>query len=65
MSKVSNNWFRGPKTNFFERSDLYLLVWDKKIRLAPFLDYIMNVQSTLIPYHKMTTVREWVRRTVL
>ena len=34
------------------------------VRLAPFLEHIMNVQSTLISYHKMTTVRKWVRRTV-
>ena len=29
-----------------------------------YLGHIMKVQSALISYHKMTIVREWVRRTV-
>ena len=45
-------WPTGPKTNFFERSDLYLLGKLKKIGFAALFRVLWIGQSTIKLYHK-------------
>ena len=57
-------WPVGSKTNFFERSDLYLLGKGKKIGFAALWRHFMLSQNTLKSYHKTQIDRERLKPAV-
>ena len=57
-------WPTGPKTNFFERSDLYLLGKLKKIGFAALFRVLWIGQSTIKLYHKKQIDSERLAQTV-
>ena len=57
------SWPTGPKTNSFERSDLYLLGLVKKIGFGALLRVLLIGQSTIKLYHKKQIDRDRLAQT--